>query len=209
MAGTHTFRGTMKNAKKEVAEALANTPATNQVSSSRSKYSSNSNWKPLTPDGLQLPQWDSEKYAVADPLNPPASLPQISDQEYEAKTTIYKRAINAAKLTGTCFDLYLSRYNTDGKYFKAVSAGVVAAGEYSKLEGALLDYQAARENVAQKQLSLGVAIAATQHHEGLANHTKKDLEEKLKQAEIKSESEQIKTQQALNNLKELKSQLGL
>lgn len=199
----------MKNAKKEVEAALANTPTTtNQVSTS--KYSSNNNnWNPMTPDGLKLPKWDPAKYEITDPLNPPATLPQISDQEYEARSTTVKRAINAVKLTGSCFDLYRERYNTDGKYYKAVTSGVLAAGEYSKLEGALIDYQVARENVSQKQLSLGVAIASTQHQSELTNFTKKDLEEKLKQAQIKSESEQVKTHQALNNLKELKSQLGI
>jgi hypothetical protein len=199
----------MKNAKKEVQDALASTSSTptNQVSTS-SKYSSN-NWKPMSPDGLQLPKWESAKYEVADPLNPPSSLPQISDQEYEARTTLYKRAINAVKLTGSCFDLYRERYNTEGKYYKAVTSGVIASSDFSKLEGSLLDYQATRENVSQKQLSLGVALATTQHHEGLANHTKKDLEEKLKQAQIKSESERLKTHQAIANLKELKSQLGI
>lgn len=199
----------MKNAKKEVEAALASTPATNQVNQvSTSKYSSN-NWKPLTPDGLKLPQWDSGKYEVTDPLNPSLTLPQISDQEYESRSVVYKRAINAARLTGTCFELYRERYSTEGKYYKAVASGVLAAGEYSKLEGSLLDYQATRENVAQKQLSLGSAIATTQHQSELTNFTKKDLEEKLKQAQIKSEGEQVKTQQALNNLKELKSQLGI
>lgn len=200
----------MKNAKKEVEAALASTsstPTTNQVNQVSTKYSNN--WKPMTPDGLKLPKWDPAKFEITDPLNPPASLPQISDQEYESRSTTVKRAINAVKLTGACFDLYRERYSTEAKYYKAVTSGVLAAGEYSKLEGALTDYQVARENVSQKQLSLGVALATTQHHEGLANHTKKDLEEKLKQTQIKSESEQVKTQQALNNLKELKSQLGL
>src|SRR4028119_1479769 len=53
----------------------------------------------FTPEKIEgmLPQFDDSKYQVTDPLSPPESIPQLSQQAYEKTEGIYQGGIRALK----------------------------------------------------------------------------------------------------------------
>jgi hypothetical protein len=80
----------------------------------------------FTPDNIQgmLPQFDEGSYQVSDPLNPPESMPQVSQQQYDKSEGIYQGGIRALKLTGMAFDLTKERFTTLRKKVSAFGSGV-------------------------------------------------------------------------------------
>lgn len=155
-----------------------------------------------------LPQFNGDAYIVADPLNPPENLPQISLQDYEIKQGIYEGAIRAIKLTGTSFELARERFTTESKRAKAFSAGTKYATDAEKAKGDVLDYQTQLETNQQKQINLGLAQAKTVNEQAKANYSEQEMAEKLTQSEISLELAQSQTQEKQGQLDEFRKRLG-
>jgi hypothetical protein len=106
-----------KKAASTVASKISNngsspTSSTNAVANSSAIANSQTSISipglmEFTPDNIQgmLPQFDEGSYQVNDPLNPPESMPQVSQQQYDKSEGIYQGGIRALKLTGMAFDL--------------------------------------------------------------------------------------------------------
>src|SRR4028118_1417158 len=88
----------------------------------------------FTPNDVQgmLPQFEDGKYKVNDPLNPPESIPQVSQQQYDKSEAIYQGGLRALKLTGMSFDLAKERFTTLRKKVGAFGSGVKLATEVEK-----------------------------------------------------------------------------
>jgi hypothetical protein len=155
-----------------------------------------------------MPKFKPEVYRVDDPLNPPETLPQVSESQFNQASAKYEGANRALKLTGMALDLTAQKFTTIGKFNKAVGAGFNAATEAEKTRGAHLDYLSQKETTSQKQFSLQTNQATTQTNSQLAVLDKQNLDEKLKQAQIKAEELRLKTTQAQSGLDAFKSQLG-
>jgi hypothetical protein len=155
-----------------------------------------------------LPQFNGDAYLVADPLNPPESLPQISLQDYEVKQGIYEGAIRAVKLTGTSFDLARERFTTESKRAKVFSAGTKYATDAERAKGDVLDYQTQIEANKQKQINLGLAQAKTVNEQAKADYSEQEMNEKLTQSEISLELAQSQTQEKQGQLDEFRKRLG-
>jgi hypothetical protein len=58
----------------------------------------------ITPDAVvgMMPKFDQSAYQIIDPLNPPESLPQVTEAQHDRNQTIYAGAIRALKDTGSC-----------------------------------------------------------------------------------------------------------
>lgn len=164
----------------------------------------------LTPDLIpgSLPHFHPEKYTIGDPLNPPETLPQATEAQFNSGMTVYEGAQRALKLTGAAFDTTREKFNVIGKQAKAFGAGIQAATEIEKVKGNFLDYQTQLEVTQQKGVSFDVAQTKTVTDRNIAVHTKTDLSEKLKQAEIKSQESAAKTIEAQGKLNAFKQQLG-
>jgi hypothetical protein len=106
-----------KKAASTVASKISNngsspTSSTNAVANSSAIANSQTSISipglmEFTPDNIQgmLPQFDEGSYQVSDPLNPPESMPQVSQQQYDKSEGIYQGGIRALKLTGLSFRL--------------------------------------------------------------------------------------------------------
>ena len=164
----------------------------------------------LTPDivSSQLPNFASESYHISDPLNPPDSLPQATEAQYQHGMAIYQGSQKALKITGAAFDTTREKFNVVGKQAKAIGAGIGAATEIEKVRGNYLDYQNQLEVTHQKGITLDINQSKTLTDANIAIHTKIDLAEKLKQAEIKSQESTAKTLEAQGKLTAFKQQLG-
>lgn len=164
----------------------------------------------LTPDTVssQLPHFASESYHINDPLNPPDTLPQATEAQYQRGMNTYQGSQRALKLTGAAFDTTREKFNVIGKQAKAIGAGIVAATEIEKVRGNYLDYQNQLQVTQQKGVSLDVNLTKTVTDRNIAIHTKINLAEKLKQAEIKSQESTAKTLEAQGKLTAFKQQLG-
>jgi hypothetical protein len=164
----------------------------------------------ITPNLIpaSLPHFHYLNYKIEDSLNPPDSIPQATEAQYEKGMAIYAGAQRALKLTGAAFDTAREKFNVIGKQSKAIGAGIIAATEAEKVKGNFLDYQSQLEITQQKGVNLGVNQVKTVTDRQIAVHTKADLAEKLKQAEIKSQESQLKTLEAQGKLDVFKQQLG-
>ena len=164
----------------------------------------------ITPDAVagMMPQFQENSYAISDPLNPPESLPQVSEAQFDKGMGIYEGAQRALKLTRAAFDTTRERFTVVGKQAKAFGAGIKAATEFEKVKGDFLDYQGQLETNEQKGISLGVSQHKTVTDRTAAVHTTASLDEKLKQAEIAAELARASTQDKQNKLDEYRKSLG-
>jgi hypothetical protein len=164
----------------------------------------------LTPQTMVagIPPFHPEHYHIADPLNPPATLPQATEQQLTKGTQIYEGAIRALKLTGLAFDVTREKFTVIGKHAKAYSSGIQAATDLEKVRGNYLDYQNQKEITAQKSVALGINQFKTVTDTSAAVHTKDELNQKLKQAELKAEELRLKTIESQGKLTSFKQQLG-
>ncbi|MBW4565994.1 MAG: hypothetical protein KME32_33940 [Mojavia pulchra JT2-VF2] len=164
----------------------------------------------LTPDLIpaSLPQFQQTDYRISDPLNPPENLPQATEAQFNSGMAIYEGAQRALKLTGAAFDTTREKFTVIGKQAKAIGAGIIAATEIEKVKGNFLDYQTQLEVTQQKGITFDVAQTKTVTDRNIAIHTKTDLAEKLKLAEIKSQESAAKTLLAQGKLNAFKQQLG-
>jgi hypothetical protein len=139
----------------------------------------------ITPDAVagMMPQFQENSYAITDPLNPPESLPEVSEGQFDKGMTIYEGTQRALKLTGAAFDTTRERFTVVGKQAKAFGAGIKAATEFEKVKGDYLDYQGQLETNEHKGISLGVSQHKTTTDCTAATYNTTSMDEKLKQAD--------------------------
>jgi hypothetical protein len=164
----------------------------------------------IIPDGVagMMPQFQENSYAISDPLNPPESLPQVNEVQFDKGMGIYEGTQRALKLTGAAFDTVRERFTVVGKQAKAFGAGIKAATEFEKVKGDYLDYQGQLETNEQKGISLGVSQHKTVTDRTAAVHTTTSLDEKLKQAEIAAQLARATTEDKQSKLDEYRKSLG-
>jgi len=216
----------LNNASKAAAEAVASkiaggnkatTPQPNNVvpmptlaTDTRGNISVNvPGLHTLTPDTIpaSLPQFQQTDYRISDPLNP-GDLPQATEAQFNSGMTVYEGAQRALKLTGAAFDTTREKFTVIGKQAKAIGAGIQAATDIEKVKGNYLDYLSQLEVTQQKGVNFDVAQTKTFTDRNIAVHTKTDLAERLKQAEIKAQESAAKTLEAQGKLNAFKQQLG-
>ncbi len=164
----------------------------------------------FTPDNIQgmLPQFDEGKYQVSDPLNPPADMPQVSQQKFDKSEAIYQGGIRAIKLTGMGFDLAKERFVTLRKKVSAFGSGVKLATEVEKVKGDFLDYLNQGETNKQKNVALGVSQHKTTTDTQKAIYDVQSMDEKLEQSRIAAELAKAQTTEKLSGLQEFQKQLS-
>ena len=164
----------------------------------------------ITPDAVagMMPQFQENTYAISDPLNPPESLPQVTEAQFDKGMTIYEGTQRALKLTGAAFDTTRERFTVVGKQAKAFGAGVKAATEFEKVKGDYLDYQGQLETNEQKGIALGVSQHKTVTDRTAASFDTTTMDEKLKQSELAAELARANTQDKQNKLDEFRKGLG-
>ncbi len=164
----------------------------------------------ITPDAVvgMMPKFDESAYQIIDPLNPPESLPQVTEAQHDRNQTIYAGAIRALKDTGSAFDLTKERFTTLGKQARAFGVGLKAATEFERVKGDYLDYQGQLEINQQKGIGLGVAQHKTVTDRTAATHKTADMDEKLKQSEIAAELARAQTRDKQSKLDEFRKSLG-
>jgi len=164
----------------------------------------------ITPGAIagMLPKFDESAYAISDPLNPPETLPQATEAQFDKGMTIYEGTQRALKLTGAAFDTTKERFTALGKQAKAFGAGVKAATEFEKVRGDFLDYQNQLQTNEQKGIVLEVSQHKTTTDRTAATHTTASMDEKLKQAEIAANLARANTQDKQNKLDEFRKSLG-
>jgi transcription initiation factor IIF auxiliary subunit len=155
-----------------------------------------------------MPQFQETSYAISDPLNPPETLPQATEVQFDKGMGIYEGTQRALKLTGAAFDTTRERFTVVGKQAKAFGAGIKAATEFEKVKGDYLDYQGQLETNEQKGISLGVSQHKTVTDRTAATHDTTLMDEKLKQSELEAQLNQAKTADKQNKLDEFRKSLG-
>jgi hypothetical protein len=164
----------------------------------------------FTPNDIQgmLPQFEDGKYQVNDPLNPPDSIPQVSQQQYDKSEAIYQGGQRALKLTGMSFDLAKERFTTLKKKVSAFGSGVKLATEVEKVKGDFLDYLNQGETNKQKNIALGVSYHKTTTDTQKAVYDVQSMDEKLEQSRLAAEMVTLQTQEKLSGLNEFQKQLS-
>jgi transcription initiation factor IIF auxiliary subunit len=164
----------------------------------------------ITPDAVagMMPQFQETSYAISDPLNPPESLPQVSEAIFDKGMTIYEGTQRALKLTGAAFDTTRERFTVVGKQAKAIGVGIKAATEFEKVKGDYLDYQGQLETNEQKGISLGVSQHKTVTDRTAASFDTATMDEKLKQSQLAAELARANTRDKQNKLDEFRKSLG-
>lgn len=165
----------------------------------------------LTPDAIvgMLPKFDENAYQIADPLNPPDTIPQITEAQHDRNVAIYSGGIRALQSIGLAYDLTREKFTVVGKRAKAVGAGYKALTDIEKATGDYLDYQNQAETTAQKAISLDVSRHKTLTESQSAVHSKTQLDEKLKQASLDAQRASLVTQDKANKLLEFQKELGV
>jgi hypothetical protein len=164
----------------------------------------------ITPDAIagMMPQFQETNYAISDPLNPPESLPQVTEAQFDKGMTIYQGTQRALKLTSSAFDTARERFTVVGKQAKAFGAGIKAATEFEKVKGDYLDYQGQLETNEQKGISLSVSQHKTINERTAAIFDTTTMDEKLKQSELAAELARANTRDKQNKLDEFRKSLG-
>ena len=164
----------------------------------------------ITPDAISgmLPQFNESAYQITDPLNPPATLPQATEAQFDKGMGIYEGTQRALKLTGAAFDTTRERFTTLGKQAKAFGAGVKAATEFERVRGDFLDYQGQLQTNDQKGITLEVSQHKTTTDRSKSVHDKAGLDERLEQARIAADLARATTKDKQSKLDEFKKSLG-
>jgi hypothetical protein len=164
----------------------------------------------ITPDAVagMMPQFQENAYVISDPLNPPESLPQVTEAQFDKGMTIYEGTQRALKLTGAAFDTTRERFTVVGKQAKAFGAGIKAATEFERVKGDFLDYQSHIQFNEQKGISLGVSQHKTVTDRTAATYNTESIDEKLKQAEIAAQLARATTEDKQTKLNEFRKSLG-
>lgn len=210
--------GRKTTTRKTVAEKIADTTpkTTAQPLASTSNIQANSiisavpGLTTFSPDAVagMLPQFSEGSYAVSDPLNPPESLPQATESQFNRGMGIYAGSDRALQLTGAGFDLTKERFTVVGKQAKAFGAGIKAATEFEKVKGDYFDYQNQRQTNQQKTVTLDVSQHRTATTTAQAVYDKTSLDERLNQSRLDAELNAAKTRSKQSVLDEFLKQLG-
>lgn len=155
-----------------------------------------------------MPQFSESSYAVSDPLNPPTTITQATETQFNQGMGIYAGADRALQLTGAAFDLTKQRFTVVGKQAKAFGAGIKAATEFEKVKGDYYDYQGQLQTNQQKAVTLEVNQHRTATTTAQAVYDKTSLDEKLNQSKIDSELNAAKSRSKQSVLDEFLKQLG-
>ena len=209
---------TTKAAAKAVAEKLAgrkqnSASSTNSTSATPATVPIDSRIPGLltvTPDLVpgMMPSFQPNQYHISDPLNPPETLPQVTQIQLDKGMKIYEGATRSLKLTGAALDLTREKFTVIGKHSKAFGAGIQAATEIEKVKGNYLDYLNQKEVTTQKSVALDVSQVKTIADTNISIYSKDELDQKLAQAQIKAEELRLKTVESQGNLASFKAQLG-
>lgn len=164
----------------------------------------------VTPDLIpgMMPVFKSEDYRINDPLNPPETLPQATQSQFDKGMKIYEGSTRALKLTGAALDLTREKFTVISKHSRAFGAGIQAATEIEKTKGSYLDYLNQKEVTTQKSVALDVNQVKTIADTNISVYSKDELDQKLLQAQIKAEELRLKTVESQGNLASFKAQLG-
>jgi hypothetical protein len=164
----------------------------------------------ITPDAVvgMMPKFEESAYQIIDPLNPPETLPQATEAQFDKGMRVYEATQRALKLTGAAFDVTRERFTTLGKQAQAFGSGIRAATQFEKVRGDFLDYKAQLETNQQKGIVLDVSQHKTVTDRTAATHKTADMDEKLLQAEIAAQLARANTQDKQNKLDEFKKSLG-
>jgi hypothetical protein len=211
-------------AAKEVADKLAKKTGKQDSTTTSTPVASNINTNQpssasivvpglskIAPDAIvgMLPKFDENAYRISDPLNPPDTIPQISEAQHDRNVAIYSGGIRALQSTGLAYDLGRETFTVVGKRAKAIGAGFKALTEIERTTGDYLDYQNQTETTAQKATNLDVSRHKTITESQSAVHSKTQLDEKLKQASIDAQRASLTTQDKQNKLLEFQKELGV
>lgn len=209
---------TTKAAAIAVAEKLAgrkqsSTSSTNSTSATSATVPIDSRIPGLltvTPDLVpgMMPPFQPNQYHISDPLNPPETLPQATQSQFDKGMKIYEGSTRALKLTGAALDLTREKFTVIGKHSKAFGAGIQAATEIEKVKGNYLDYLNQKEVTIQKSVALDVSQVKTIADTNISVYSKDELDQKLLQAQIKAEELRLRTVESQGNLASFKAQLG-
>ena len=155
----------------------------------------------------QMPQFSPDNYQISDPLNPPTSIPQVSQTDYDQREGIYQGGIRALKLTGLGFDLTREKFTVIGKQAKAFGAGIKAATALEAVKGDYLDYQNQVETTSQKSIALGTNQHKTTTDQTKSTYSQQEMDEKLEQARIAAALAAEQTKEKLSGLDQFRKQL--
>ena len=212
-------RSAAKSGGSKKKTSTPTTPAlTNQPSQAVATKSSNNGNGSITVPGLtmitpndvagMLPTFNKDEYKITDPLNPSTSMPQITEVQYEERSGIYKGAQRALKLTGDAFDTARERFSTITKQARAFGEGIKSATEFEKVRANYFDYLNQLQTNEQKSIALDVSQHKTTTDRSKATHSKSEMDERLKQAEVAADKAQEETKQKQSELDAFKKQLG-
>ena len=208
LAGNSKAKATTATVEKPVGNAIAYSQAVNTATPAAFVVPGLPTH--ITPDAVvgMMPKFEESAYQIIDPLNPPETLPQATEVQFDKGMTIYEATQRALKLTGAAFDTTRERFTTLGKQAKAFGAGVKAATEFERAKGDFIDYQGQLQTNEQKSISLSVSQHKTTTDRTAATHKTADMDEKLKQAEIAADLARATTQDKQNKLDEFRKSLG-
>ncbi len=202
---------TQKPAKTSTPAKSASTPTTAIAPSKGNAITSLSvpGLPTLIPDQIaaQMPQFSPESYQITDPLNPPTSIPQVSQTDYDEREAIYQGGIRALKLTGLGFDLTREKFTVIGKQAKAFGAGIKAATALEAVKGDYLDYQSQVETTSQKSITLGTNQYKTTTDQTKSTYSQQEMDEKLEQARIAADLASEVTKEKQSGLDQFRKQL--
>ena len=208
LAGNSKAKATTATVEKPVGNAIAYSQAVNTATPAAFVVPGLPSH--ITPDAVvgMMPKFDESAYQIIDPLNPPKTLPQATEAQFDKGMTIYEGTQRALKLTGAAFDTTRERFTTLGKQAKAFGSGIKAATEFERVKGDFMDYQGQLQTNEQKGIALGVSQHKTVTDRTAATHTTESMDEKLKQAEIAAELARAQTCDKQSKLDEFRKSLG-
>jgi hypothetical protein len=208
LAGNSKAKATTATVEKPVGNAIAYSQAVNTATPAAFVVPGLPSH--ITPDAVvgMMPKFEESAYQISDPLNPPETLPQATEAQFDKGMRVYEGAQRALKLTGAAFDTTKERFTTLGKQARAFGSGIKAATEFERVKGDFIDYQGQLQTNEQKGIALGVSQHKTVTDRSAATHKTADMDEKLKQAEIAAELARATTQDKQNKLDEFRKSLG-
>ena len=154
-----------------------------------------------------IPQFDGSRYQVSDPLNPPETLPQISEAQHTKATRIYEGSKRALDAEGQNIDLAAKRLTVETKKANAYTTLMNMGQAFQKAKGSELDYLSQVEITQQKQTKLDVERLRTTHIASVAVETENELDETLETSKIKAQIASARRQAAQTKLDELRKEL--
>ena len=212
--GTSSSAKSASSLASKVSDAVSNAASKANTSPSTSSAGKTAITVPgladITPDKVSgmLPSFNSDSYQITDPLNPPESIPQATEAQFEKGQAIYQGAQRALKLTGLAFDTTRERFAAIGKQVKAIGEGVKTATEIEKVKGNYLDYLNQLQTNEQKGIVLDISSHKTVTDRAISINTKSEMDEKLKQSGIAAEKAREETQKKQSELDSFRQQLG-